>query len=215
MRDMIDGQTDGRVQRGDSTRRTILRRAVDIASVEGLSGLSIGRLAGDLEVSKSGVFAHFGSKEELQLATIKAAGEIFVEAVVQPAMAERPGVARVRKLFDGWLEYSAGRVFPGGCFFAAVSAEFDAQPGRVRDAIAAADTQWIGLMEQSIGEAKRLGQLGGDVDVAQLGFELNAYVHAANAASLLHGDGDAYLKASIAVDNRVTSLAKAAASRGA
>ncbi|AHH94035.1 TetR/AcrR family transcriptional regulator [Kutzneria viridogrisea] len=202
---MIDGQSDGRVQRGDSTRRAILRRAADIASVEGLDGLSIGRLATDLAISKSGVFAHFGSKEELQLATIRAATAIFTEAVVDPAMAEQAGVRRVRALVNGWLKYSAGRVFPGGCFFAAVTGGSGAREGRVRDALAEAGTRWTALLVTAVAEAREFGQFGQDTDPAQLAFELDAFAHAANTASVLHGDGDAYIKASLAVMNRISA----------
>src|SRR3954447_10358898 len=109
--------TDGRIRRGDETRRTVLRRAVDLASVEGLDGVTIGRLAQELSISKSGLFAHFGSKEELQLATIRAARAIFARAVVEPAMAQQAGIVRLRALIEGWLDYSSGREFPGGCFF--------------------------------------------------------------------------------------------------
>src|SRR3954463_13182194 len=113
----VAATTDGRIRRGDETRRTVLRRAVDLASVEGLDGVTIGRLAQELTISKSGLFAHFGSKEELQLATSRAARAIFGQTVVTPAMAQPAGLTRLRALLEGWLDYSRGRQFPGGCFF--------------------------------------------------------------------------------------------------
>src|SRR4051812_46434953 len=145
--------TDGRIRRGDRTRRLVLRRAVDVASVDGLEGLSLGRLATELELSKSGVFALFGSKEELQLATIDAALTIFRSHVVTPARAAAPGLPRLRAVCEKWLDYSEQRVFPGGCFFSNVGAEFDARPGRVHDAVAAASGSFAAFIRETAEEA--------------------------------------------------------------
>ncbi|MEV0677227.1 TetR/AcrR family transcriptional regulator [Actinosynnema sp. NPDC050436] len=186
-------KVDGRVERGEQTRRQILRRAAEIASVEGLEGLSIGRLATELGVSKSGVFAHFGSKEELQLATVRAAAKIFVDEVVTPA-GGATGLARLERLLDGWLAYSQRRTFPGGCFFYSVQAEFDARPGRVRDSIAEFDRSWAELVRTAAADVP--GLVG---DPAQLAFEVVAYLDLANARSVLHGDTDAYARARTAV----------------
>jgi AcrR family transcriptional regulator len=186
-------KVDGRVERGEQTRRQILRRAAEIASVEGLEGLSIGRLATELEVSKSGVFAHFGSKEELQLATVRAAAAIFVRQVVEPALAVPPGPGRLRLLLDGWLAYSEGRTFPGGCFFYAVQAEFDARPGRVRDQVAELGARWYGLVRDTAAEVPGLD------DPDQVAFELIAFLELANARSVLHDDPRAYERARAAV----------------
>src|SRR3954471_6872310 len=123
---------DGRIQRGEHSRQLILAEAVKIASLEGLEALSLGRLAAELSISKSGVFALFGSKEGLQLATIKAATKIYLDTVVDPARREAAGLPRLVSLCWHWLRYSEDRVFPGGCFFFAVNAEFDARPGPVR-----------------------------------------------------------------------------------
>lgn len=186
-------KVDGRVERGEQTRRQILRRAAEIASVEGLEGLSIGRLATELAVSKSGVFAHFGSKEELQLATVRAAAKIFVDEVVAPVEGAT-GLDRLERLLDGWLAYSQRRTFPGGCFFYSVQAEFDARTGRVRDSIAEFDRRWVELVEDA---ARGVPEL--DADPAQLAFELVAYLELANARSVLHDDPDAYARARAAV----------------
>jgi AcrR family transcriptional regulator len=191
--------TDGRIERGEQTRRLILRRATEIASVDGLEGLSIGRLATELDISKSGLFAHFGSKEELQLATVRAARAIFVEEVVRPALAVPPGAERLWLLCEGWLSYSRRRVFPGGCFFQAVQAEFGSRPGRVRDAVADAGIDWGALLEVTAAEA-------GVDDPAQLTFEVIAFLEAANVASVLHDDHAAYDRARTALRARVPAV---------
>ncbi|WP_432948620.1 TetR/AcrR family transcriptional regulator [Kribbella sp. CA-253562] len=201
-------RVDGRLVRGDQTRRAVLRRAVDIASVDGLEGLSIGRLAKDLEISKSGLFAHFGSKEELQLATIRAARRIYAEAVVAPAFAVPPGLARVWALSESWLDYSRRRVFPGGCFFAKTSHEFGARPGVVRDYLAEVNAEWMALIERTVAEAVELGELTGDP--APLAFELNAFYDSANLASLLRDDHDTiYGQARRSIRSRLESAAPA------
>lgn len=160
--------TDGRVARGERTRAAVLRRAADIASVDGLNGLSIGRLASDLSVSKAGVFAHLGSKEELQLATIRAAADRLVDEVVAPALDVPDGLDRLIALCDRWLSYSRSGVFPGGCFIFSVAAEFDAKPGRVRDEIARTRQRWLGAYAALISAAQQRGELDGAADPAAL-----------------------------------------------
>lgn len=199
---------DGRILRGEQTRRAILRRAADIASAEGLAGLSIGRLATELRISKSGVFTHFGSKEELQVATVRAAAAIFREQVVQPALEKPPGLARVWALCEAKLHYILRPVFPGGCFFYDVAAEFDARPGRVRDAIADALARWRRLNEQAIAEAQRLGELAADVDPAQLAFELDAFARAGGGDALLQDDPPALEMARHSTLTRLRAMAK-------
>lgn len=185
--------------RDDRARNVILRRAADIASQDGLEGLSIGRLATDLGVSKSGLFGYFGSKEELQLATVRTAIGVYLDEVIQPALTVPPGLGRVRRLCENWLSYSQRRVFPGGCFFFAVTAEFDARPGRVRDAVAAASLDWSRLVARTIDDARQLGELADDTDADQLAFELIAFLETANATSLLHDDPVAYERGRTAV----------------
>lgn len=198
---------DGRVERGKQTRRAILRRAMDIASAEGLEGLSIGRLASELEVSKSGVFAHFGSKEELQLSTVRAASRIFYDRVVEPAQQVPRGIARVWRLYDGWLDYLRARSFPGGCFFFAVAGEFDARPGRVRDRIAEGRKDFMRFCQETIAEARDLGELDADVDARQLAFELDAFGRQADAEALLHDDEEAYDRGRTAMLARLRAVA--------
>ena len=173
-------QVDGRRLRGDASRRVVLERAADLASVEGLDGLSIGRLADVVGMSKSGLFAHFGSKEELQLATFEAARALFDELVVAPALELPTARERIRRLCDNYLQYVQD-AFPGGCFFAAVLAEMDTRPGAVRDRATAFMDEWLSLLTREIEGAQAEGAIRGDVDVAQLAFELEAFLFLANA----------------------------------
>lgn len=198
--------TDGRIRRGDRTRREVLRAAVNIASVDGLDGLSIGRLAAELGISKSGLIGHFGTKEELQLATIRAARAIFVQTIIEPSLQLAPGLAQVQALLDGWLEYSSDRRFPGGCFFARASHEYAARPGAVRDALAAVDEEWLGLIEESIRGAQSAGEIDAAVDAGQLTYELDSYLDSANLRSLLGRPG-VYDLAARAVRDRLDAAA--------
>ncbi|MFG2969226.1 TetR/AcrR family transcriptional regulator [Streptomyces sp. NPDC048288] len=204
---MSTPRPDGRVERGNRTRRAVLDRTVGIASVEGLEALSVGRLATELGLSKSGVFALFGSKEELQLATVREAGRIFTERVIRPVVADPAGIARVWRLCEGWLEYSRGRVFPGGCFFYEVIAEFDARSGPVHDAVVRAQRDWSAYMERTLAEAREAGELRADADVPQLAFELVALMETANGVAVLHGEETAYRRARIGIAARLRTAA--------
>jgi AcrR family transcriptional regulator len=200
---MAGERKDNRIERGNRTRQLVLDRTVQIASVEGLEGLSLGRLAGELELSKSGVFALFGSKEELQLATVRAAIKIYAQYVVGPTLDIPPGLDRLRQLCDNWIAYSQQRVFPGGCFFYSVTAEFDARPGPVRDALARARRSWLDFIETTIEEARAAGEVAPDTDAPQLAFELVSFLETANAESVLHDDPSSYAKATKAVRSRL------------
>ncbi|CAL9629447.1 hypothetical protein SUDANB176_06043 [Streptomyces sp. enrichment culture] len=200
-------RADGRSARGDRTRRLILRQAVRIAAAEGLGALSLGRLAGELGLSKSGVFALFGSKEELQLTTVRAAVETYVECVVEPARGLPPGLGRVLCLFGNWLAHSEQRVFPAGCFFYSVSADHDAREGKVRAAVDTAHTDWFSLVERTVDEARRAGEIREDTDIPQLAFELVALLEMANAESVLHGNVSCYRKAADGILARLRTAA--------
>ncbi|MER6097621.1 TetR/AcrR family transcriptional regulator [Streptomyces sp. NPDC001728] len=200
-------KTDGRVERGNQTRRLVLGRTMDIASVEGLEGLSLGRIATELQLSKSGVFALFGSKEGLQLATVRAAVAVFVDRVVTPLKDVPPGALRVRELCRNWLAYSSERVFSGGCFFYAASAEFDARTGPVHDAVAQTRRDWTAYMEGALNEARAVGDFAGDLDVEQVAFEVIALMEAANAQSVLFGDPGVYARAEGGITARLHSAA--------
>jgi AcrR family transcriptional regulator len=187
------------------TRRNILDVAMDIASAEGLEGLSIGRLASELEMSKTGIFAHFGSKEALQIATVEAAKEVFLKEVVQPALASPRGVARLNAMMNSWLGYVERIVFRGGCFFAAASAEFDSRPGHVHDQIAALTKSWLRAIEEEIIFAQSAGEILAPVDAIQLAFELHAYVQEANWAFKLFSDTSVFMRARHAIASRLSS----------
>ena len=194
---------------GDRSRQAILEVAVHVASVEGLEGLTIGRLATETGMSKSGLFAHFGSKEDLQLATVDAARSIFIDKVIGPAFEAKKGLPRLRRLCEIWFDYAQNHTFRGGCFFAAASAEFDSRPGRVRDRIAEIMKEWLSVLRQGIVEAQEAGQLAADVDPIQLAFEINAMEIGANWALQLFGDKHAFPRAREAVLDRLRSHAAA------
>jgi AcrR family transcriptional regulator len=197
---------DGRVERGERTRRQILDLAVHLASVEGLEGLSIGKLAGKLKMSKSGLFASFGSKEELQFATIEHARQIFVDAVVRKPMMAPRGLPRLWALCDSWLDYAARSVFRGGCFFSAVSAEFDSRPGPIRDRIAVLMKEWLTTLSVAVQKAQQAGHLRADLQSEQLAFEIHSLSMGANWAHQLHGDQGAFDRARTAIRQRLSAL---------
>jgi AcrR family transcriptional regulator len=200
-------QTEGLPRRrradGERTRRAILDAAARLATVEGLDGLSLGRLAQDTGMSKSGLFAHFGSKEELQLATIAAAEDVFRSEVLDPALAAPEGLPRLRELCEGFLGHVERGVFPGGCFFASTAAELDTRPGPLRDRVAEVYDGWTALIEGFVRRAQELGQLDGSLDPEQLAFEVNAMLAEANGLFLLRGDPRAFEMARRAIRARL------------
>ncbi len=199
---------------GARTRESILRTAADVASVDGLDGLSIGRLAADLDMSKSGLFAHFGSKEDLQLATIEEARQRYAREVIEPALAADAGISRVHALCESFLSYVERAVFPGGCFFASAMAEFAGQaPGPVRDRIAECQDQWMKTLERAGQEAIARGDLRADRDPRQLAFELEALLLAANWYFHLYSDAAYFDRARRAVRARLASEATPAGLR--
>lgn len=194
---------DGRRVRGDRARAAILARAADIASAEGLEGLTLGRLATECAISKSNIAALFGGKKQLQLAAVVHASEVFQEHVIAPTLTADAGRPRLLALYRNWIDYSRRRVFSGGCFFAAVGAEFDAQPGEVRDALQQGRIAWLGLQQNLVTEAQNRGEIADDLDPVQLVFELDAAMTAANGHSLLFDDESAYDRAWTAITFRI------------
>lgn len=194
---------DGRRLRGDASRRVVLENAADLASVEGLDGLSIGRLASAAAVSKSGVATLFGTKERLQLATVEAAVQRFQQTVLVPARVEPRGIRRIVALLDAWIAYSRDRVFPGGCFFAAVAADLDAKPGPVHDAVARAFDSWNDYVAVAVGYAIDQGELDPQTDAAQLAFEFMALLDASNTRSVMTGSSEPYRFARRALVSRL------------
>lgn len=195
--------TKGTNARGGRTRQAILEVAVDIASAEGLEGLTIGRLALQLSMSKSGLFAHFGSKEDLQLATVEAARAHFINNVVRPSLKAEYGLPRLWKLCDTWLKHVGGGACSGGCFFAAASAEFDSRPGQVRDRIAAIMQEWLLGLARAVAEAQDAGHLTKEIDPTQLAFEFNSFELGANWAFQLYNDKQAFTRARAAMLERL------------
>ena len=193
---------------GAKTRTAILETAADLASVDGLDGLSIGRLATELAMSKSGLFAHFGSKEELQLATIEEARHRYAREVIEPACAAGTGITRLHALCEAFLSYLERAVFPGGCFFASAMAEFDSkQPGPVRDRIAQCQNQWMATLEHAAAEAQQHRELTAATDPRQLAFELEAALLSANWYYHLFNDATYFDRARRTVRARLATEA--------
>jgi AcrR family transcriptional regulator len=173
---------------GLRTRSAILLEAVSLATVDGLEGLSIGSLAKATGISKSGVYAHFGSKEELQLATVDVAGRIFKREVIAPALDRDPGLDQLLTVCDSFFEYLRRQIFPGGCFFAGAVLEMGSRPGPVKERVAEFQRLFIELLRQFAETAKLLGQLPSDEDVAMLTFELNGIILATDANFVMNND---------------------------
>lgn len=192
---------DGRRARGDASRRIVLQSATDLASVEGLDGLTIGRLAEASGSSKSSIATLFQSKEGLQLATVAAAREIFTARIVEPARAYPRGAHRLAALLRNSLTYSKDRVFTGGCFFAATAADVDSKSGPVSDAVRAALVDWYGYVEAQLCHAVDAGEIEADAEV--LAFELVALNEEANSRSLLLDDARPYALAAAAMRARL------------
>jgi AcrR family transcriptional regulator len=173
---------------GERTRRTILRAAASLATVDGLEGLSIGNLAAAIGMSKSGLYAHFGSKQELQLATVHEAGRIFACEVVQPALAAPPGLAQLAAVCEAFFEHLQRRTFPGGCFFAGAALEMGTRPGLVKEAVAGFQAGFVDLIKGFAATAIEQGELPSDEDPQRLAFELNGIILAADTNFVLHDD---------------------------
>jgi AcrR family transcriptional regulator len=195
--------------KGERTRLAILAGAAELASEHGLDSLSIGGLAESLGMSKSGVFAHFGSKEELQLATVDYAADVFVREVIAPARSAPQGIARVWALCDAFLSYVEREVFAGGCFFAATSVEFKNRPGAVRDRVAERLSGWLSYLEHAVERAQEAGELDDRVEARRVAFELTAFMESANAKYELYGDPRLLADARAAVRDRLESLRRA------
>ena len=172
------------------TRATLVAQAVDIGSAEGLETLSIGRLAAETGMSKSGVAGQFGSKRRLQLAAIEAANERFRAEVWDPVASEPEGLPRLRAVMESWISYLEREVFPGGCFLTAAAVEYDDRPGPVRDAIAEAWALWLDVLERDVAAAQRAGDLDDRIAASQVAFELHSSVLGGNFVRQLLGGPD-------------------------
>jgi AcrR family transcriptional regulator len=188
---------------GERSRGAIVAEASRLATVEGLGGLSIARLADAVGMSKSGLFAHFGSKEELQLATVDAATDVFNEQVLAAADGTPDALARLRALVGAYLRYLESETFPGGCFFAAALAEVNTQPGPVHDRLVAFFGDWLAQLESAVIEAQAEQALAPGEDPAQLAFEIEAALLLANAQYVLARTHEPIERATQAIDSRL------------
>jgi AcrR family transcriptional regulator len=211
--EMRDEATKGARRRrsdGERSRNAILREAGQLATVEGITGLSISRLAEAVGMSKSGLFAHFGSKQELQIATIQAARDVFTTQVIDPALAAPTGVERVQQLVENFLRYVEGGLYPGGCFFASVAAEMAMRPGPVRDGAVRVLDEFARQLETAVRQAQAEGAIDSAEDAEQLAFELDAYLSLANAQFALSQESAPIDRARGAVEDRIKAATPAA-----
>jgi AcrR family transcriptional regulator len=192
---------------GEQSRNAILHEAAQLATVEGIGGLSLGRLATAVGMSKSGLFAHFGSKQELQLATIETASELYSELVVDPALEEPTGIERLRALAERFLVHVEQDVYPGGCFFASVAAEIDTHPGPVRDLAMQVVSEWFGALIRAAQDARAEGSIDASEDPEQLAFEIDSFLLLGNAQYVLAHDTAPLERARLAIDRRLNEAA--------
>ena len=199
-------ETRKRRSDGERSRAAILEEAAKLSTVEGLGGLSLARLADAVGMSKSGLFAHFGSKEELQLATVDAATEVFEAHVIEPAMREPDGLARLHAFVDWYLRYVEQDVFPGGCFFAAALTEMNMQPGPVRDRLVAVFDSWLGTLAATVREAQANGEVDPAEDPDQLAFELEAAFFLANNQFVVKHSPEPLERARRTIEQRLAAI---------
>jgi AcrR family transcriptional regulator len=199
--------TDRRRLRGEQTRHAILTHASQLASAEGLGAVSLQRLATELGISKSGLFAHFGSKEELQLATVEEAGRIFTAEVLKPGLKSPAGLGRLWAMCNSYLSYLKRSVFQGGCFFEAAVAEFDSKPGPIRDAVVARRRFWVESLARTVSQAQSTGEVRADVDPEQLAWELDWILIGANGRFLVDGGNVVFDRARRALRDRLERVA--------
>jgi AcrR family transcriptional regulator len=190
---------------GDRSRSAILDAAARLATTEGIGGLSMSRLADAVGMSKSGLFAHFGSKEELQLATIEKADSVFSAHVIEPALAAGGGLGQLRTLVSSYLAYLEADIYPGGCFFASVLAEVDTRPGAVRDRLVRFLADWLDRLETAVRDAQADGAIDPAEDPAQIAFEIEAALLLANAQYIVSRTPEPIERARRAIDRRLAA----------
>ncbi len=199
--------------RGQATREAILDHAIALARRVGLEGLTIGRLAADLDLSKSGLFAHFRSKEALQVQVLEAAAERFVETVIRPALATRRGQARVRALFERWLDWEGRQQTPGGCLFVQASVELDDRDGPARDRLVALQRRWLEIIATTVRDAKSEGDFNASVDPDQFAYELNGIMLAYHHSARLLRDPEGEQRARTSFENLITHARRSSPQR--
>lgn len=193
--------------KGQASRAAILLTAAKLATTKGLDGLSIGDLAAAVGMSKSGLYAHFKSKEELELATIETAAEIFNHEVLLPAAQAQAGTQRLWALVDAFLLHLERKVYPGGCFFAAVASELDTRPGLARDRVVQLMDAWLSLLKQGVLDGQASGEIHSRVEVAQVVFEIQAMLLAGNFQFVMTNDPMRLKQARQGVEHVLTRIA--------
>jgi AcrR family transcriptional regulator len=173
------------------SRTAAVEAAIDVASIEGLEGITIGRLASDLGMSKSGLIGRFGDKQAMQRAVLAAAVDRFTDAVWRPARHAEPGLPRLEAIVDAWIAHLRDGVFPGGCFVTTASVEYDSRPGPLHDDVAEAVRGWLAVLEAEARLAREAGDLPADRDPADVAFELHSLASGGSVAGRLIGDGAA------------------------
>lgn len=194
------------MRKSDTTHQTILDHATGLASKVGLEGLTIGALAAELDLSKSGLFAHFQSKEMLQLQVLDHGAAVFVENVVRPALSAPRGVARMRALFDRWLDWARSSPLPGGCLFVQATVELDDRPGPVRDRLVEYQRQWLEVLATTLQKGIEAGAFRRDADSMQFAHDLYGVMLAYHHASRLLRDPQAETRARRAFDALLTAV---------
>lgn len=193
------------MSKGEETRAAILEVALATASKVGLEALSIGELAKEVGLSKSGLFAHFASKEDLQIAVVRKAIATFVELVISPALKKPRGEPRVRALFGNWFPWSRASELPGGCLFIAASSEFDDHPGPVRDLLLGAQKDWLSMLAQAARIAVEEGHFTAGLDAEQFAWQLDAFILGYHRSARLLRSKDAQKRAHRAFESLVRS----------
>jgi AcrR family transcriptional regulator len=198
------------VTKGEETRARIVDRAMELASTMGIEGITLGSLAESLELSKSGLFAHFKSREALQIAVLQNAAEHFREIVVAPALRAPRGEPRIRALFERWIAWGKSKTLPGGCVFVSAAVELDDRPGPVRDILVQTQKDWIDLLSQTARTAVEEGQFHRDLDVDQFAFELYGIVLGFHHQSRLFRDPKALSRMQTAFERLLASARRGA-----
>lgn len=191
--------------KGHQTKQSILEEALRQAGRTGLSGLSIGGLAKDVGMSKSGLFGHFGSKEGLQIDILKLGSSCFVDEIVRPATRQPRGIPRIRALFQNWLDWTESQEREGGCVFVSSTSEFDDRPGAVREVLTMLIGDWLNTLRRATELAVREGHLRQDVDPEQFAFAMHAYMLEYNVRARLFRDSRARAQATLAFENLLQS----------
>ena len=203
-----------RMAKGDETRNAILRKAIGVASVSGLDGLTIGGLAKEMGLSKSGLIAHFGTKEALQLSVLQASAGMFANRVIVPARREAAGEPKLRAYFDNWIRWSHSAELPGGCLFTAASIELDDKPGICRYFLAKVQKEWAGALESAAQEAVENGDFRTNLDAGQVAFGMISILHGLHHYERLFRDRAAEPRARAAFESLIVRARKPAGEDG-